>query len=189
MFNIFKNKKELENLKRQLQDAGIDLSLYGKCATKNIDDLLEEIKSGETVLSKNKDGKLLRNINVGSVDIFYTNKNGEKFKLKEDKQSFKDGCERKRKLPGSVSGKIKKGENPEETIIREVKEELGIICNNLSKGDIIVETKISSSYPGLLSQYTTHHFSMNILDKDFKPEGYIEKTNRMKIFFIWEKIK
>lgn len=183
-------KEEIKKLTEQLKNSGIDVSRYGKGKSKKIEDLFKEIKDNETVLI-NEDGKLLRKSQIVNVEILYKDKEGNKFVLREQKQIFNDGRERKRDhLLGSLSGKMKVNENPKESIIREIQEELGI------SGQIDVldngydeETIKSQSYPGLLTNYVTYRFVANLLDKDFKSDGYIEKTDSLTTYFVWEKIK
>ncbi len=181
---------ELENLEKRLQDSGINISQYGKCAAKTVKDLLKEIQDKEIILINDKNGNLLRKVRVGSIDIFYTNLKEEKFFLREEKQVFKDGRERRRNLPGSVSGKIRTNEDPKESVIREIQEELGIPTRlNVFEEEKRIEKVQSPSYPGLTSEYLIHKFSANIEDYDFNPEGYIENGDKLTTFFVWKKIR
>jgi hypothetical protein len=178
----------MQEIEKQLNDSGIDMSLYGQGKAKTIKDLVKEIEDNETVLVK-ENGKLLRKVQVGNVEIFYTNKTGDKFILKEDKQVFNDGRERRRAhLSGSLSGKMRVDENPKESIIREIQEELGI-SSRLDVKEKITETETieSQSYPGLPTCYITNRFTADMTDKDFKLEGYVEKTNSLTTYFVWKK--
>ena len=177
------------DLKNRLKAGGIDTSQYGIGKAKTLEHLLEEIKAGEMTLAINEEGILLRRLIITSTEIYYTNPQKEKFKLKEEKQIFFDGRERARDFVGSVSGKIKGDESPEHSAKREIEEELGISSPLIviDNGKAI-ETKETASYPGLLSEYTIYKFIVHLEDKDFKPEGYIEKKDGLTTFFVWEKV-
>jgi hypothetical protein len=189
--------KQLDNLDQTkpsdlevlLQESGIDLSLWGKGEAKTLGHLQKEINEGETNLVKDNEGKLLRKVLVGGTDVFYTSSEGKKFKLKEEKQVFKDGRERRRDLGQAVLEKIKPDEDPKEAMIRGVKEELGIE-GDLEMLDKGTEEKyvMSPSYPGLQSQYVRFKFEITLDDNQFNPDGYIENQADKSTYFIWEEI-
>lgn len=192
MENFKENAKEstLETLKQQLKDAGIDISKWGKGQAKTLKQLQKEIENGETILVIDKQGKLLRKVAVGGSNIFYTSPEGKKYRLKEDKQVFKDGRERKRDLGQAVLEKMKSNEEPKDAMIRGIREELGI------KGEIYLtktgteEQLLSSpSYPNLVSQYIRHKFEATLNDQQFKADGYIEEQEDKNTYFVWEEIK
>lgn len=184
------NNEELENLKEELRESGIDISQYGKDGAKRVEDLLKEIQDKEASLILDEKENLIRKVSVGTVNIFYTSPKGEKYILKEEKQVFKDGRKRERKnLDTSVAGKIKADEDPEEAIIREIQEELGIFTKvDVFEEDFKTERVISPSYPGLMTEYVMYKFSANIEEDDYKPEGYIEKTDTLDTYFVWKKL-
>lgn len=187
-----KNKKDLaiEALEQQLQEAGIDVSRWGWGEAKTLEHLQKEIENGETILVIGEKGELLRMVVVCGADIYYVSPDGKRYRLKEEKQVFKDGRERKRDLGQAVSEKMKPDEDPRDAMIRGIREELGI------QGDIsLVQTGTdeqllsSPSYPGLQSQYIRHKFEA-ILDKSqFRPEGYKEEQKDKTTYFIWEEVK
>ncbi|GIW62422.1 MAG: hypothetical protein KatS3mg091_837 [Patescibacteria group bacterium] len=191
MQNLEQSKKDaLSILRQQLESAGIDVSEWGKGQAKTLAHLQKEIESGETVLVKGEQGELLRRVLVCGADIFYISPDGKKYRLKEYKQVFKDGRERRRNLGQAVSEKMKPGEDPENAMIRGVREELGI------EGEIsLVETGVeeqllsSPSYPGLQSQYIRHIFEITLNDQQFKPEGYLEEQDDKITYFVWEETK
>ena len=78
--------------------------------------------------------------------------------------------------------------NSKESIIREIQEELGI-SDPLDVNESSIDTEIieSPSYPGLPTHYITSRFTAEIPEKDFKSEGYVEKTDNLTTYFVWKK--
>jgi hypothetical protein len=176
-------------LKKQLEDSGIDISKWGKGEVKTIEHLQGEIDMGESVLEKDETGNLIRRVSVVGADIYYVSPKGKKYRLKEDKQIFQDGRERRRDYGHAVSEKMKSGEDPKVAIIRGIREELGI--------DGEIETQrtwedekvlLSPSYPGLLSNYHRYEFKVMLSEDQFKRDGYIERQEKMDTYFIWEEV-
>jgi hypothetical protein len=64
-------KVTIEKLKIQLEEAGIDVTSWGTGKAKTLDNLLAEVKGGETVLETSDDGELLRVVVVGGADLYY----------------------------------------------------------------------------------------------------------------------
>ncbi len=180
----------INSLKKQLEEAGINTSNWGIGKAKTLEHLQKEIEDGETVLVTNKKGELLRKVEVCKADIYYISPKGEKFRLKEEKQVFKDGRKRQRNLDTAISEKIKPNENPKNAIIRGIQEELGI-SNKLSleQKEDNEETVESPSYPDLASQYILHKFEVTLNDQQFKQDGYIEDRDDLKTYFTWIEIK
>jgi len=178
------------NISRQLQDAGIDTSGWGKGGTKTINQLCKEIKEGETILVKNEQGELLRRVIVGGADIYYVSPEGKKYRLAEEKQVFKNGSERRRDFGHAVSEKIKHGEDIKNAIVRGIIEELGIE-GGLSLEDMGTHEEIlsSPSYPGLKSQYVLPEFKIFLNETQFKSEGYIETQDDKSTHFVWKEIE
>ncbi len=183
-------EKAISALGKQLIDAGIDISSWGTGRAKTLVHLQNEIESGEIILVTGKNGELLRKVAIGGADIYYQSPNGKKYHLKEDRQVFKDGRERRRNLEQAVSEKMKLGEDPRIAIIRGIQEELGI------RGEInLVATgtdkqKITSpSYPGLESQYILHKFRVVLTEEQFNSEGYREDQSDKSTYFVWKEVK
>jgi hypothetical protein len=136
-----------------------------------------------------ENGELLRKVLVVGADIFYLSPEGKKFRLKEEKQVFKDGRERRRDLGTAVSEKMKPGENPKEAMVRGIAEELEIEGEiNLTKIDTDEKLITSPSYPGLQSQYVTHKFEVALNEQQFNPDGYKEEQSDKSTYFIWEEV-
>ena len=164
--------------------------LHGVLEAKTLAHLQKEIESGETVLITGNEGELLRKVVVGGADVFYVSPEGKKYRLKEDRQVFKDGRERRRDLGQAVSEKMKPDENPNDATIRGIQEELGI------GGEIILtetgtdEQLLSSpSYPGLQSQYIRHRFEAVLSHEQFREDGYVEEQSGKSTYFVWEEVK
>lgn len=144
----------IDALEKQLGDAGINTSSWGSDQAKTLVHLQAEIESGETILITKESGELLRRVVVGSADVYYQSPDGKKFRLKEDRQVFKDGRERRRGMEQAVSEKMRLNENPRDAMIRGIQEELDISGEiALSKIDTDIKRATSPSYPGLESEY------------------------------------
>lgn len=182
-------KMTLESLTTKLKSNGIDLSKWGNGEAKTVEDLFKEIEEGETELTTDVRGRLLRKILGVAAQIYYND--GQKtFLLKETKQVFADGRERVRKFARSVSGKAKFGETARDAIIREISEELKIANNYpMEELETSVDTNDSQSFPGLQSMYMMDIFKVNLTRNQYKPEGYIEENDGITTYFNWEEVK
>ena len=184
------NKKELQKL---LSSSGIDLDRWNKGAAKGINDLLNEINSGESILKKGVNKKLSRKVGVVYAKIIYCDKaTGVRYALKEEKQVFSDGRERVRKIDFSMAEKMKSGENPKIAIKRGVAEELGISGKlKITPKGKVVKIKNSSSYPGLITEYIFYSFLIELDKNQFNPDGYTEKegSTGLTSSFCWKKSK
>ncbi len=184
-------KMSIAELSSILKDAGIDTALYGQGKAKTLDHLLKEINEGEMKLVKNEQGELQRKVTVGKGDILYIAPDGKTFRLREEKQVFRDGRIRERKqLKEAVSEKIKPGEDGQEAMIRGIQEELGINGEiNIAGGDSNLEEIESPSYPGLKTEYDLRRFKVYLGSEQYNPEGYIEKQPDKTTYFTWEEVK
>lgn len=180
----------LGELKNVLIHAGIDLSTWGVGEAKTVEHFLEEVQSGESKITIKLDGSVLKELTVSIAFVYYNSPDGKKFILQEYKQVFKDGRERIRNIPSSISEKNIPGEEPEEAIIRGIKEELGIEDLNIQKiGMPELSTQISTTFPGIIPQITLHAFETTLTDSQYCPEGYIEHQEDKDTYFIWQEVK
>lgn len=181
--------QELTDLINLLKNHDIPCDLWGTGKSKTINHLLDEIKNNECELTE-MHGTLTRLIEFVGIKIFYTDKEGEKWFLKEDRQEFKDGRIRRRNMPNSVSEKMVSGEDPLIAAIRGIREELGVKVygHQLRKRRDLHYDGGSLSYPGLDTKYKGHKFICEIDDTQFEPNGYVEVQPDKKTFFIWNKI-
>jgi hypothetical protein len=186
-------KKEqftIDDLKKQLIDAGIDISVWGTGQAKTLEHLLKEIDSGETILITGATGELLRKVVVGNADVYYQSPDGKRYRLKEARQVFKDGRERQRDLGAAVCEKIKVDEDPKDAMIRGIEEELGITGEiALSETGTNIQQINSPSYPGLESVYSHHKFQVTLTDGQFNPDGYVENQSDKSTYFVWEEVE
>ena len=185
--------QSVEALTKLLAASGIPIEQWGTvntqgAATKSIEDLLQEIQEGETVLLREASGRLIRQVSACDIDIFGMH-TGQRFRLVEDRQVFKDGRERCRSMPRSIAEKIKPGEDPTEAAARGVAEELSITAPiTATPTGIRSEEKFSASYPGLTSQYVFHEFVVELAPEAFVPEGYVEHQEKKDTYFRWDPV-
>ena len=104
----------------------IPVDEWGKGYAKTLNHLFEEIKNEECTI-KEIDGYLVRTIEYVGVRVLY--EDNVTWLLKEDRQVFNDGRIRRRKMPSSVSEKMKFGEDATISASRGISEELGIDVN------------------------------------------------------------
>lgn len=184
------NQNPLSELEQKLLRYGVDISSWGKGQTKTLEDLLKEIKSGETTLEIDENGALVRRLVVDNINIFYIDPFGKRFHLKEKEQVFKDGRVRVRKLEESIFEKIKSTEDPQLAAIRGLEEELGVTGEiNLEHKKTKSERIDSPSYPTLQSEYLVHMFEVTLSDEQYKAGGYVEEQPDKNTYFVWEEVK
>lgn len=180
--------KNISDLVSKLKEYKIPYETWGKGYAKTTNHLLDEILTHECTII-DQQGYLIRYIEFVGINVFYE-KNGTKYHLKEEKQIFRDGRERRRKMQSSVSEKMKFGEDSGSSAIRGVSEELGVNINpdQLGNKRDVGHDSNSQSYPGLKSKYKGHIFECTLRDDQYKREGYIERQKDKSTYFIWEKI-
>lgn len=186
------NKEQFtaDALQKQLANAGINTSSWGTGQAKTLAHLQNEIENGEAILITGEIGELLRKVVVVAADIYYQLSDGQIYRLKEDRQVFKDGRERRRGFGHAVSEKIKTDEDPRTAMIRGIKEELGISGEIFLTETGTEEQVIASpSYPGLKSHYIHHKFEATLTEEQFKPDGYKEVQADKTTFFVWEEVE
>ena len=146
--------QKLSDLESWLASYQIDFGSWGRGDAKSVDDLLVEIKAG--------DSKLCNAMRVVEVAIILI-KNGGAF-LIESEQRLSDNRIRKRSWPPSE--KLQMNETPLDAAKRCLFEELEISneqqfqINPASKTK--VEIKNSASYPGLSTEYHLHVFNATV---------------------------
>lgn len=177
----------LAELTRYLMDHDIPVDVWGTGPAKTVGHLLKEIKSRECNLIE-VDGELIREIYMVSVNVFYEDSFGT-FKLKEEKQIFKDGRAKKRSLESSLSEKIKSNEIPVDGIIRGISEELNLSISPDQVREIakFKESRESNSFPGLSTVYNGTRFSCRLNRNQYNPNGYIEIQEDKTVYFVWER--
>lgn len=182
-------EKDYLDLLDLLKKFNVPLDEWGKGSAKTVAHLYNEVKEGETILKEEGD-KLVREVEFVGARVIYKKEDGEILRLYEDKQVFKDGRIRKRKtMPYSMAEKFKAGEDPKASVIRGMKEELGIEIN---KEQFVfynrVRKNINDDYPGIDSYHTGHEFLVLLNDEQYDPEGYIERQPDKDVHFTWRPI-
>ncbi len=184
-----KEIKTEEQLTEKLIEYGIPVENWGIGGAKTIHALLNEIKKDDCIVIEGMvDGKntLIRYIQFVGIQIFYNN-NGQMMKLKEDRQVFKDGRERRRIMTASVGEKMIIGENKLLAAVRGIAEELSvtIYSNQLTNGQPIEYKDSSQSYPGLETVYEGFGYNCTFNDEQYNPEGYVENQEDKDTYFVW----
>jgi hypothetical protein len=177
----------IKHLKVVLASADIPYETWCKSSTKTLQHLLDEITSGESVLVPDDKHVIKRQVSIVGIDVFYETPAGDRLKLEESKQVFKNGMARVRTLPCSVSEKMNESEKPHDAAVRGLREELSLNGEfSLSYDGQSFESAVSPSYPGLQSEYVTHRFTVLLNDEQHSPDGYIETQNDKKTHFEWQ---
>lgn len=181
-------RASIDELKNKLSEHGISIDTWGTGNAKTINHLYKEIQEGECYLSDEGE-YLTRYIEFVAIKVYYQEDNNMWF-LREDRQEFTDGRIRRRKMPSSVSEKMKAGEDPLVSAIRGIEEELGVRVESsqLSKRRDITYNGSSISYPGLTAKYKGHQYSCYLRKEQFDLNGYIEVQSDKKTFFVWEQL-
>ncbi len=160
----------------------------GEGGTKTLEDLLGEIESGESRLETTTTGKLRRTVRVVAVNIVGKDKDGQRYRLEEDRQVFKeDGHVKRRRLHGAVAEKIKGGESAIQAARRGIREELRITTAEIlgEENGVIKETGRTATYPGLETEYRIHVVHARIGPDNFNMRGYVERQKRKTTHFKW----
>jgi len=176
-------------LQKLLHEFEVDTQFWGIREAKTVSDLLSEILEDESYLRIDKDGiiRVVEIVKMFIPNVLYPHRGY----LLEWGQYFPDGRYRERKQ--NPAGKIKRGESPEEALIREAQEELSINkCEfyELSALTTELESGSSRSYPGLSCLYIVHGFNMilgNESEVYSKSEFTKTEKNGTKLIFKWEK--
>jgi hypothetical protein len=177
-----------QELRTLLEKYEIPFETWGTGQAKTFNHLLAEINDGEAVLTEHEN-RLLRSANGSIVMVYY--RNGQSlWQLKEDRQVFSDGRERRRTLATSIGEKMQPGESSIDAAHRALREEIGIDEKlPLIQKPMIIKGPIpSESYPGLFTRYVMHAFDVFLPDHHFKPEGYIEKQQDKTNYYIWVEV-
>jgi hypothetical protein len=182
---------DLDSLMGHLIGAGLPLEKYGIDGAKTVHHLLQEIHTGDSKVSFDTSGNVYREVKVLWLDVFCSLEDGQLYRLKEDRQVFKDGRAnpvKRRNLSSSLGEKLKPDEEPEASISRTLSEELAITAE--PAGVYFLETEQTlftpDTYPGLESTYTHYKYVVTIPPSAFNPEGYIEDQEDKTNYYVWE---
>ena len=144
-----------------------------------IDEIRDQERKGESKIVC----EYIREIRTSLVDVLCLTDNLQFFILREDKQYIKNR-QRVRENPHSVSEKALPGEQPLETAIRCLREELSI--NNADIVPLeqdVKEVRISKS-TGIITRDIVSRFRALIPFSDMKPE-YIEERDGRTTHLSW----
>lgn len=170
-----------------LKKHNISIEKWGKDEHKTIGHLIREIEDGEAGLVE-ESGELFRDSMAIGLDVFYVDKCGNRLVLKEEKQIFDDGRERRRSLSTSLGEKIRAGEDKGAAARRALREELGI---NPKDEITFIKTKKtlkeSQSYPGLVTRRVLYLYEYQVDENDFRLQGYAEYEGGKTTYFVWTK--
>lgn len=172
-------------LAKFLKDHNIPLGLWGTGEAKSIGHLANELQTGEAQI-KLDGGKLIRSAEGSALQVYFKDTR-RTLRLQEDRQVFKDGRVKRRKLETSVGEKMRPGETAIEAAKRTLREELKITddLTLLPLPPIIKGPMPSQSFPGLMSHYLIHVFEVYLPEHLFRPEGYIEEQPDKTSYFVW----
>jgi hypothetical protein len=191
-YNIFESSlsgiNSYEELLSLLKKYNIPLEKWGTGVYKTPKHLWKELQEKECVLSE-RDGKLYRDVDFVGARILYK-KDGVNYRLWEDRAKVKDGRIRIRPIEHSMAEKFKSGENPINSLIRGMEEELGI---KLKDNQFTYYNKDrfenNGDYPGIHSFHNGYFYLITLTDSQFNPEGYVEKQSDKTIYFVWRKVE
>ncbi|MBA2369363.1 MAG: NUDIX hydrolase [Candidatus Protochlamydia sp.] len=179
------NINSLDGLKELLNN-------YKVCPTnwiKSVNALYNEVTKGDCTLSI-KNERLHSHVNGVVIKCFYTNDQGEKYQLFEEKQVFKNGQTRERGHK-FIAEKIQSNESPEQAALRGLAEELKIFGPKVSLTPLFEENKCdtvdSPDYKGIQTTYCTNVFLCEISPTHYK-DFYVEDQEDKQTFFSWVKI-
>ncbi len=183
------NKISPDELKTLLTSHGIQVNDWGHGESKTVAHLLQELHKGESTLQETEDGRLLRVVRGVGINVFYRDGN-KLLRLREIRQVFSDGRERRRSLSTSVGEKMAADELPNEAGARALSEELGISSLGLSANYSVVDREVipSTSFPGLWTKNTVYVFDRLITPEEYKSEGYVETQTDKTNYYAWQEV-
>lgn len=166
-----------------LEEHGVDSGLFGQGEAKSLSHLMKELREGECSL-RSVDGTLQRVVYGATAVVRHSG-----LVLVEDRQVFKDGRVRRRDIIGSIGEKMKPDEDPLLAARRALAEELGITDPAITlsyEGILEKDIDFSQSYPGLTTLYVMHHFSIELPEEHFRPDGYVEHQSDKSTYWVWQ---
>ena len=181
----------LKEWEKRLGETGVPLDEWGKGEAKTLNHLVKEIyREAINIFFDEERGKWMREAEPVEVHVFYESPEGVTYFLREDRQIFKDGRERRRDHPW-IAEKMEKGEDSLSASIRGVWEEVGLVPPFASGPNFTGNKEIereSCSYPGIISKHSVSCFEVFLTPEQFESEGYVEEQEDKTTFFVWEEM-
>lgn len=168
-----------------LSQHGVTPSGWGSGASKPVDDLLDELVSGESRLVLYA-GQLMRAVEL--VKIAVTAERGDRlYRLVEDRQVFSsEDRVRRRPTAWAVWEKLSPGEVPHDGAKRGLQEELQLSAvAALDPGEVGVTFEPAQDYPGLPTIAFAHAFEFRLPPGLFRPSGFAEVGRSKTTYFHW----
>lgn len=185
----FPENNSLEALRQHIEASGVDLSSWGTGKSKSLEGLQKEIENGKSQLILNENGQILRKVSVAKAEIFYKSPEGKTLRLTEEKRLFSDGRERVRDIAHSLSKKMRKNQTPQSALKGAFAKKLGITEPlNFEEINVVEDTNLSPSYPGLRSVYIFYNFRIVLNAEQYKAEGYIGRQTDKVTYYTWKEI-
>lgn len=192
MFRSVERGPEIMDLEKLLREHGVPLERWGQGEARSLEHLAKELAAGEATLDVADDGRIVRTGFGVAVWVYYVDAEGRRFRLKEDRQVYAHGAERRRgdKIQMSIGEKRKRDESVEEAATRAFEEELGLTIpftrfEALPSRD---RRTPSEAFPGIDTRYVTEVFQVTLNPDEVNPEGYIEVQPDKTTYFTWEPV-
>jgi len=180
----------LEKWEKRLRETGVPLEVWGKGKAKILSYLTGEISRGSAVMYFDDEREIwIRKLKAVEVEVFFESPDGISYFLREDRQIFKDGRERRRGFTW-VAEKVEGEEDFLSAAVRGVEQELSLVSPFASEPKHLKSKEFereSDSYPGLITEYSIGCFEVYITPEQFNSGGYVEEQEKLTTFFVWEK--
>lgn len=162
----------LEQFTEEVRASGVDLSPWGKGEAKTLAEFFEEFQRGECTIVIDPVLGFTRVLSIVRMLIHHPSKGWvvEKYHI------LPDG--RRRERNKAPAGKMRFGEQPQDALVRELKEELALTNDEKRTSytwgfeETRDEEKASKSYPGIRSVYRVNDFLVLIDFAAAIPEGF-----------------
>ncbi len=185
------SKMQLNDLYILLQNSGIDTDLYSVGNAKTVEQLHEEILSGETNII-NDDKQLIREVET----LFLIIKGYDSKILREKWVKYGNKPKVPRLSPLAEKMMLGESDNIPKVILRAINEKLSLLkiklniniqLNTMKK---CIYDKNSDSYPGLKTKYIVYIIQVkidNLPNTKFKTREYLKnKSTEIRLTTAWE---
>lgn len=145
--------------------------------------LIDELVNHECYLA-NIDNQIRRIVNVGFCNIYYAD-----LKIMEVDQVYHHtGSRKNRNQP--VAGKLRYSKDPLTEMVREIREELGLLDSSISIRPELNDTRQiladhSPTYYGLPAVWNEFWYSWELPESIYNPDGYVEVDHLKTTTFKW----